>query len=78
MAAITKNRKFDKKSLKNYLRIVSGEPMQPACEIVAISRHSFYIIPWVKCLNMGQNNYYKGNMPISNYCFFVGFREKNV
>jgi len=25
---------------------------------------------------MGQNNYYKGNMP--NYCFFVGFREKNV
>jgi len=25
---------------------------------------------------MGQNNYYKGNM--LNYCFFVGFREKNV
>jgi hypothetical protein len=22
--------------------------MQPACEIVAISRHSFYIGPWVK------------------------------
>jgi hypothetical protein len=31
---------------------VSGEPMQPACEIVAISRHSFYIGPWVKCLKM--------------------------
>jgi len=25
---------------------------------------------------MGQNNYYKGNMP--NYCFIVGFRETNV
>jgi hypothetical protein len=33
-------------------RIVSGEPMQPACEIVAISRHSFYIGPWVKCLKI--------------------------
>jgi hypothetical protein len=37
-------------------------------------------IDWLICFIfhgvMGQNNYYEGNM--LNYCFFVGFREKNV